>query len=39
MTTPEGRKRAEAIFAKARQSYHPITVESINKLMKVRNDR
>ncbi len=34
LTTPEGRKRAEAIYAKARPSYHPITVESIDKLMK-----
>jgi len=34
LTTPAGRKRAESIYAKARPSYHPITVESIDKLMK-----
>jgi leukotriene-A4 hydrolase len=34
LATPAGRKRAEAIYAKARPSYHPITVESIDELMK-----
>ncbi len=34
LTTPEGRKRAQAIYAKARPSYHPITVDSIDKLIK-----
>ena len=34
LTTPEGRKRAAAIYAKARPSYHPITVDSIDKAMK-----
>jgi leukotriene-A4 hydrolase len=34
LPTAEGRKRAEAIYAKARPGYHPITVESIDKLMK-----
>jgi leukotriene-A4 hydrolase len=34
IATPDGRKRAEAIYAKARQGYHPITAESINRLFK-----
>ena len=34
LATPEGRKRADAIYAKARQTYHPITVDSIDRLMK-----
>jgi aminopeptidase N len=34
IATPEGRRRAEAIYQKARPSYHPITVESIDKLFK-----
>ena len=34
LPTAEGRKRAEAIYAKARPSYHPITVDSIDKAMK-----
>jgi hypothetical protein len=34
LATPEGRKRAEAIYAKARPGYHPITVESIERLFK-----
>ena len=33
IATPEGRKRAEAIYAKARPSYHPITVDSIDRLL------
>ena len=33
IATPEGRKRAEAIYAKARPSYHPITVESIDRVL------
>jgi leukotriene-A4 hydrolase len=32
--TPEGRRRATAIFAKARPFYHPITIESIDRIMK-----
>ncbi len=32
--TPTGRARAEAIYAKARPGYHPITAESIDRLMK-----
>jgi leukotriene-A4 hydrolase len=31
--TPEGKARARAIYAKARPSYHPIAVESIDKLL------
>ncbi len=34
LATPEGRKRAAAIYAKARSSYHPITVDSVDKAMK-----
>jgi leukotriene-A4 hydrolase len=34
LTTPEGRERALAIYAKARTGYHPITVESIDRLLK-----
>jgi leukotriene-A4 hydrolase len=34
LATPEGRERAHAIYAKARQTYHPITVDSIDRLMK-----
>ncbi len=34
ITTPEGRKRAEAIYAKARPFYHPITAESVDRLMR-----
>jgi leukotriene-A4 hydrolase len=33
IATPEGRKRAEAIYATARPSYHPITVESIDRVL------
>ena len=36
IATPEGRKRAEAIYAKARVGYHPITADSIDRLMKGR---
>jgi hypothetical protein len=32
IATPEGRKRATTLYARARQSYHPITVDSINRL-------
>jgi leukotriene-A4 hydrolase len=32
IATPEGRARAQAIYAKARPSYHPITVDSIDRL-------
>ena len=34
VTTPEGRKRAEAIYARARPTYHPITVDSVDRLLK-----
>jgi aminopeptidase N len=33
IAAPEGRKRAEAIFAKARSGYHPITIEAVEKLL------
>ncbi len=31
--TPEGKKRAEEIYAKARQGYHPITQASVDKIL------
>jgi hypothetical protein len=31
--TPEGKARAQAIYAKARPFYHPIAVESVDKLL------
>lgn len=31
--TPEGRKRAEALFARAKPFYHPITTESVARLL------
>ena len=34
LKTPEGRKRAEAIYAKARPGYHPITQAAIDAVMK-----
>ena len=34
IATPAGRRRAEAIYAKARPFYHPITIESIDRIMK-----
>jgi leukotriene-A4 hydrolase len=34
VATPAGRRRAEAIYAKARPFYHPITVGSIDQVMK-----
>ncbi len=34
LATPAGRQRAEAIYATARPGYHPITVESVDKLLK-----
>ena len=34
IATPDGRRRAEAIYAKARPFYHPITIESIDRIMK-----
>jgi aminopeptidase N len=34
LATPEGHRRAEALFATARPGYHPITVESVEKLLK-----
>jgi leukotriene-A4 hydrolase len=36
VATPEGRARARAIYAKARPFYHPITIESIDRVMKER---
>ncbi len=36
VATPEGRTRAESIYAKARPFYHPITIESIDRIMKER---
>jgi hypothetical protein len=32
--TPEGRERALAIYRKARTSYHPISVEAVDKIVK-----
>jgi leukotriene-A4 hydrolase len=32
--TPEGVERARAIYAKARPSYHPIAVESVDRLLR-----
>lgn len=32
--TPEGRERALAIYRKARTSYHPISVETVDKIVK-----
>jgi aminopeptidase N len=34
LASPGGRERALAIYAKARPGYHPITAESIDRLMK-----
>jgi aminopeptidase N len=34
IATPEGRNRAQAIFAKAKPGYHPITVEAVEKLLR-----
>jgi leukotriene-A4 hydrolase len=34
LATPDGRARAQTIYAKARPGYHPIAVESIDRLMK-----
>jgi hypothetical protein len=31
--TPEGRKRAEAIYAKARAGYHPISIITIDEVL------
>lgn len=33
ITTPEGLERARAIFAKAKAGYHPIAVDSVEKLL------
>ena len=35
LATPAGRQHAEAIYATARPGYHPITVESVDRLFKV----
>ncbi len=32
LATPAGRTRAEAIYAKARRGYHPITADSVDRL-------
>ena len=32
--TPAGRSRAEAIYAKARETYHPATVEAIDRVLR-----
>ena len=37
LATPRGRERAAAIYAKARQTYHPITADSIDRLLKETN--
>ncbi len=34
LATPAGRQHAEAIYAAARPGYHPITVESVDRLFK-----
>jgi aminopeptidase N len=34
LATPAGRQHAEAIYAAARPGYHPITVESVDRLLK-----
>lgn len=34
LATPAGRQQAEAIYATARPGYHPITVDSVDRLMK-----
>ena len=34
IATPAGRQHAEAIYATARPGYHPITVESVDRLLK-----
>jgi aminopeptidase N len=34
LATPAGRMRAEAIYATARPGYHPITVDSVDRLLK-----
>jgi leukotriene-A4 hydrolase len=36
LAEPGGRPRAEAIYAAARPGYHPITVESVDRLLKER---
>lgn len=33
MKTPEGKQRAKAIFAKARDGYHPIAQTSVGKIV------
>ena len=37
LATPEGRARPEAIYARARPGYHPITADSIDRLFKGKN--
>jgi leukotriene-A4 hydrolase len=34
LASPDGRARAEAIYAIARPGYHPITADSIDRLIK-----
>jgi hypothetical protein len=33
MKTPEGQKRARAIYAKARPRYHPIAQNAVDKIV------
>jgi hypothetical protein len=33
VATPEGRRTAESIFVKAKSGYHPITIDSVEKLL------
>ena len=35
LATPAGRQRVEAIYATARPGYHPITVDSVDRLLKL----
>jgi hypothetical protein len=35
LATPAGRLQAEAVYATARPGYHPITVESVDRLLKL----
>lgn len=38
LKTAGGRERAEAIFAKARQGYHPIAVDSVQRLLSKKSE-
>ncbi|WP_316788982.1 M1 family metallopeptidase [Pedobacter frigoris] len=37
LTTPEGAKRAMAIYIEARPNYHPLTYQTIDEILKVKN--